>query len=93
MTMCHFRKAALSFLGHTLSEKGLQPDASHVSAVSDTPRPADEVSLHSFLGLTSWYSKFITNYATGVEPLRELLRGSTPFVWSPEVQESFATVK
>ncbi len=86
MTKCHFRKAALSLLGHTLSEKGLQPDASHVSAVSDAPPPADEVSLHSFLGLTSWYSKFIPNYATVVEPLRVLLRGSTPFVWLPEAQ-------
>ncbi len=93
MTKCHFRKTALSFLGHTFSEKGLQPDASHVSAVSDAPPPADEGSLRSFLGLTSWYSKFIPNYATVVEPLRVLLRGSTPFVWSSEAQESFETVK
>ncbi len=93
MTKCHFRKTALPFLGHTLSEKGLQPDASHVSAVSDAPPPADEVSLRSFLGLTSWYSKFMPNYATVVEPLRVLLRGSTSFVWSSEAQESFETVK
>ncbi|KAL0149455.1 hypothetical protein M9458_055243 [Cirrhinus mrigala] len=93
MAKCHFRKTELSFLGHTLSEKGLQPDASHVSAVSDAPPLVDEVSLRSFLGLTSWYSKFIPNYATVVEPLRVLLRGSTPFIWSPDAQESFETVK
>lgn len=70
---CHFRQPELSFLGHMLSEKGLQPDASHVSAVADAPPPADEVSIRSFLGLTSWYSKFIPNFATVVEPLSMFL--------------------
>ncbi|RXN31317.1 hypothetical protein ROHU_017098 [Labeo rohita] len=93
MAKCNFSKTELSFLGHTLSEKGLQPDASHVSAVSDAPPPVDEVSLRSFLGLTSWYSKFIPNYTAVVGPLRVLLRGSTPFIWSPDAQESFETVK
>ncbi|KAK9952340.1 hypothetical protein ABG768_018185 [Culter alburnus] len=89
---CHFRQPELSFLGHTLSGKGLRPDALHVPAVADTPPPSDDISLRSFLGLTSWYFKFIPNFATVVEPMCMLLRGSVPFMWSPEAQESFETV-
>ncbi|KAJ8375109.1 hypothetical protein SKAU_G00056890 [Synaphobranchus kaupii] len=93
LSKCNFRKTELSFLGHTVSEKGLQPDASHVTAVSQAPPPTDLIKLRSFLGLTSWYSKFIPDYAAVVEPLRALLRGSDTFTWSPEAQRSFETVK
>ncbi|KAJ8364836.1 hypothetical protein SKAU_G00136670 [Synaphobranchus kaupii] len=93
LSKCNFRKTELSFLGHTVSEKGLQPDASHVTAVSQAPPPTDLIKLRSFLGLTSWYSKFIPDYAAVVEPLRALLHGSDTFTWSPEAQRSFETVK
>ena len=90
---CCMRQPKLSFLGHTVSAKGLQPDASHVAAVSQAPPPTDTVSLRSFLGLTSWYAKFIPNYAAVVEPLRALLRGSVSFVWTEAAQQSFGRVK
>ena len=67
---CHFRKAELSFLGHVISEKGMSPYTEHVVAVTQAPPPKDASALCSFLGLTSWYSKFIPNYAIVVEPLR-----------------------
>ena len=54
LSMCNIRKKELSFLGHTVSEKGLQPDATHVMAVTEAPPPTDIQKLRSFLGLTSW---------------------------------------
>ena len=79
---CHFRKTELSFLGHLVSASGLHPDPGHVQAVTQAHPPHDAQSLHSFLGLTAWYSKFIPNYATLMEPLRALLRKSTDFHWT-----------
>ncbi|KAL1256634.1 hypothetical protein QQF64_012179 [Cirrhinus molitorella] len=90
---CQIRQTELSFLGHTISAKGLQPDASHVQAVSHASPPSDVTSLRSFLGLTAWYSKFIPDYSAVVEPLRALNRGSVPFTWTPEAQTSFEQVK
>ncbi len=48
------------------------------------PAPFDTGSLRSFLGLASWYSKFIPNFATVVEPLRATLKDSTDlkFNWT-----------
>ena len=37
--------------------------------------------------------KFILNYASVVEPLRELLRGPSTFSWSVTAQQSFDSVK
>ncbi|XP_041940375.1 uncharacterized protein K02A2.6-like [Alosa sapidissima] len=93
LSKCNIRQKELSFLGHTVSENGLQPDATHVTAVTQAPPPTDLPKLRSFLGLTSWYSKFIPGYAAVVEPLRALLRGSESFTWTPEAQKSFDTVK
>ncbi|CAM5153065.1 unnamed protein product [Natator depressus] len=79
---CKFRQTELSFLGHTISQAGLKPDPDHILAISNAPLPTDLQSLHSFLGLTSWYAKFISNYASVIEPLRELLRRSSTLVWT-----------
>lgn len=38
---CNFRQSELSFLGHTVSVKGLQPDVSLVTAISQAPPPTD----------------------------------------------------
>ncbi|CAM4558045.1 unnamed protein product [Caretta caretta] len=79
---CKFRQTELSFLGHTISQAGLKPDPDHILAISNAPPPTDLQTLHSFLGLTSWYAKFISSYASVIEPLRELLRRSSTLVWT-----------
>ena len=66
MSKCRFRKTELSFLGHVISASGLRPDQDHVKAVADAPPPHDAATLRSFLGLTSFYSKFVPQYAVVV---------------------------
>ena len=77
-----FQEGELSFLGHMISEKGMSPNTEHVVAVTQAPPPMDASALRSFLGLTSWYSKFIPNDATVMEPLRALLLKDADFSWT-----------
>lgn len=93
MEQCLFRQTTLDFLGYRLSPEGLEPKDSHVKAILDAPAPVDAASLRSFLGLSAWYSKFMPNYASIVEPMRVLLRKNTGFTWSDEAQASFEKVK
>ncbi|XP_023806938.1 uncharacterized protein K02A2.6-like [Oryzias latipes] len=90
---CHFRQTSLKFLGHLVTAEGIKPDTEHLQAITQAPAPSDAVSLRSFLGMLSWYGKFIPNYATVVEPLRACLRQGTQFVWTEEAQRCFLTVK
>ncbi|KAL1254360.1 hypothetical protein QQF64_016589 [Cirrhinus molitorella] len=90
---CCFRKPELPFLGHVISASGLHPNPDHVLAIQQAPPPHDAQTLRSFLGLAGWYSKFIPNYATLVEPLRALLQKSTGFCWTDEAQEYFNRLK
>lgn len=66
---CHFRKISPCFLGHTITADGILPDQEHIKAVLEAPTPSDAVALRSFLGLGSWYSKLLPNFATVVAVL------------------------
>lgn len=93
MSKCRFRKTELPFLGHIISAAGLRPDLDHIKAVADAPTPHDAPALRSFLGLTSFYSKFIPNYSVVVEPLRALLRKDCKYAWTTDAQHAFTQVK
>lgn len=67
---CHFRKPSLRFLGHIITADGILPDQEHVDAVLKVPPPTEAAALRSFLGLVSWYSKFLPNFVTVVAPMR-----------------------
>ena len=60
---CKFGVKKISILGHVVSEKGIEPDSAKTEAIKATP-PLDNVSdLRSFLGICSYVSNFIQNYA------------------------------
>lgn len=92
---CTFSQSSLKFLGHVISKHGIFPDEEHKSAIIEAPAPHDVASLRSFLGLISWYSKFLPNFASVAEPLRALLRDAsdTKFEWTVSAERSFKELK
>lgn len=90
---CNFRQTSLRFLGHTINAKGILPDQEHLDAVRKAPPPSDATSLQSFLGLVSWYSKFLPGFATVVAPMRECAKEKGLFAWTPAAQNSFEDIK
>ena len=90
---CQFRVTSIRFLGHMISTEGLHPDPSRVDDILETAAPTDLATLRSFLGLSSYYARFIHDYATVTEPLRALTRKNTAFEWSPAAQKAFDHVK
>lgn len=65
------------------------------TAIRDAPAPHTLAALRSFLGLISWCTKFLPNFATVVEPMRALLKDAIPlsFKWSEEAEHSFNELK
>ena len=51
------------FLGHVLSADRISANPEKVEKVRDWPVPSNAKELHSFLGLASYYCRFIPNYA------------------------------
>ena len=82
---CSFLCESVTYLGHRIDANGLSPLPEKVAAVRDAPIPKNVAELKSYLGLLSYYSKFLSNLSTVLAPLYRLLRKSTPWQWgSPE---------
>ena len=65
----------MKYLGHIVSEEGIQTDPGKTSAVDTWPMPKNVKELRQFLGFRGYYRRFIENYAQIVQLLNRLLEG------------------
>ena len=59
---CCIFQHKVEFLGHVVSEEGISTDPKKVQTVKNWPKPCTIKQVRSFLGLCSYYSKFIFNF-------------------------------
>ncbi|GBG70800.1 hypothetical protein CBR_g8100 [Chara braunii] len=90
---CQFFLTTISFLGHVVTDKGLQPESLKVAAVRDAPVPTTITQVRAFLGLASYYRRFIKGFAAIAGPLTNLLRKDHPLIWTPECDQAFSKLK
>lgn len=90
---CAVNVSQLEFLGHELSDKGIRPMESKISAIKSFRKPNNIAELRSFLGLITYVGRFIPHLAEKTEPLRFLLRTGESFVWKTEHQNAFDEIK
>uniref|UniRef100_A0A5S6QV55 RNA-directed DNA polymerase n=1 Tax=Trichuris muris TaxID=70415 RepID=A0A5S6QV55_TRIMR len=90
---CRIGVTAVQYLGHVFSANGIAPNPSKVAVIESWPVPSDKKALKRFLGLTSYYRRFVAGYATISEPLYNLLREGTTFQWTNTCQIAFDDLK
>jgi hypothetical protein len=84
----------VDFLGHRITQEGLMMDDHKVKAILDWEPPKSVPALRSFLGLASYYRKFIKNFAKIAAPLTNLLKKSAvTYDWDEACDEAFGTLK
>ena len=92
-TKCHFLCPEVCYLGHIVSADGVRTDPTKVSQVLSWPKPGNLEELRSFLGLASYYRRFIHGYASITEPLTRLTRKDSVFQWDEPCENAFLTLK
>jgi len=94
---CVLGQPEVTYLGHLVSAKGVQPLPSRVEAIVKHPKPKDKGQLMSFLGMINFYRKFIKGAAEILRPLTDSTKGSagkkSPLVWTPVMVEAFEKAK
>lgn len=90
---CRFARKTVKVLGHVVSKEGIQPDTGKITAVLNFPRPLQQKALRSFLGLASYFRRFIPGLATLASPLNRLLQSDVRFTWSDDCEKAFHTLK
>ena len=90
---CAFLLPQVKYLGHQISEKGLQPTTQKLRAIVEAPAPHNVSQLKSFLGMINYYSKFLPNLSTQLAPLYSLLQKKTIWSWGKAQQQAFEKAK
>lgn len=86
-------KRKIEYLGHIVEDGEVRPSPDKTEAVHKYPEPRDIKQLHSFIGLTSYFRKYIENYALNAKPLTDLLRRDKEFTFNNEQRVAFQTLK
>jgi len=80
-------------LGHIVSDHGVAVDPEKAKAVKEWPVPADKTQVKSFLGLCTYYRRFVAGFATIAKPLTRLTEDANAFDWTEECQAAFQELK
>jgi hypothetical protein len=91
---CKFGVTKVDFLGHRITQEGLKIDDHKVKAIVDWEPPKLVSALRSFLGLASYYHKFIKNFVKIAAPLTNLMKKfAITYEWERTCDEAFETLK
>lgn len=93
LTKSQFFKDEAKFLGFIFNNQGIQPDPMKIESIKNFPRPKNQKELKGFLGLCQFYSRFIRNYSTTIQPLLHLTGKKEKFIWTSKEQIAFQETK
>jgi hypothetical protein len=89
---CEFGMTEVIYLGHIIGEKGVQVHQETIQAILDWPTPKNLTELKGFLGICSYYRRFVKGFSQLCTPLTDLIRKGT-FRWSQETHVTFDNLK
>ena len=93
MDKCEFAKFKITFLGHLIDENGIQADPAKTSSILQMEPPTNVPELRRFLGMVNQLGKFSRNLAELTQPLRELLSKKQAWLWGPNQEQAFSSIK
>jgi len=70
---CEFLQSEIRYLEYLVSGDGIRPDDKGLQAVKDFPIPKKARDVQSFLGLCSYFRRFVKDFSTKAKPLYDLI--------------------
>jgi len=90
---CRFLCTEIEFLGYHVSENGIRPTKSGVETIENYPIPQSMRSLQRFVGMASYYRKYIEGFSIIAKPLYDLLRKNVEFYFGEQQLKAFQALK
>lgn len=90
---CKFLFNKLDFLGFEISSEGVKPGCLKTEAVSRFPTPTNQHDVRRFIGLASFFRRFVKGFAIIARPLTSLLRKDSVWRWDKEESSAFEALK
>ena len=92
-TKCALCSEEVKFLGHIVSRKGVATDPAKTEKVASWPTPKNKKEVQRFLGLASYYRRFVQNFASVAKPLHQLVEKNREFRWTEQCQRAFEEIR
>ncbi|GJY89405.1 putative reverse transcriptase domain-containing protein [Tanacetum coccineum] len=93
---CDFWISIVQFLGHVIDSQGIHVDLTKIEAVKNWASPTTPTEVRQFLGLASYYQRFVEGFLKIAKPLTELTQKkkkggceSAPILALPEGNDDF----
>ena len=90
---CYLAGSEVLYLGYVVFREGFLVDPTKIDEVKNFLQPFDVRSLRSFLGLASYYRRFIENFSSVASSLYKLTRKDVEFLWEPVHHNAFCKLK
>ncbi|UYV61752.1 K02A2.6-like [Cordylochernes scorpioides] len=81
------------FLGHVISQNGIDPEPNKIDKLITFKRPEDKKSLQRIMGLYNFLGKLIPNLAASTSNIRGILRKNVVWHWGPKQDGEFDHIK
>ena len=90
---CSFLRNETNYLGFVIDKDGIKPDQKKVEAIRGLPAPTCVKEVRSFVGMCSYYRRFIPNFSQIAEPIIDLTKKYAHFKWTDNHQKAFDFIK
>ena len=90
---CVIRKQQVDFHGPVISHNGISADPLKLHAIREASPPQNPEEVRSLLGMGNYVSRFVRNFSTIVQPLRELTKSDVKWQWGPQQELALQQLK
>lgn len=90
---CAFLATRITHLGYVIEDSQIKPSDEHILAIKNYPQPRNVKELQSFIGLASFFRKFVRNFSVIAKPLHDVVRKNVNFYFGPDQISAFNRIK
>ncbi|GJZ90801.1 putative reverse transcriptase domain-containing protein [Tanacetum coccineum] len=90
---CEFWILKVQFLGHVIDSQGIHVDPAKIESIKDWASPKTPTEIRQFLGLASYYRRFIEEFSKIAKPMTKLTQKKVAFKWDDKQGAAFQTLK
>ena len=90
---CDFLQSRTEYLGFDITDEGIKTSPGKVQTIVDWPQPENVKDVRSFLGLASYYRRFVRGFSAIAKPLSDLTKERLPWQWGEAQERAFQQLK